>query len=129
MCSSMENVASEIHDRTNYDCTVNNDCDEIQCTVRHNTLKSLNLIFNSCDLPPSVDVELHMEGDEVPIKIHANRNTTTKLDRLGEDLVIDLWHFDYSMDIEVHNCNHSYTGIIYLARCITKVLLMLSMRC
>ena len=109
MCSSMKNVASEIHERTNYDCTINSDCGEIQCTVRHNTLKSINLIINSCDHPPSVDVELHMEGDEVPIKIHADRNTTTKLDRLGEDLVIDLWHFNYSMDIEVHRTVTTHT--------------------
>ena len=60
-------MASEIHERTNYDCTVNSDCGEIQCTLRHNTRKSLNLIINSCDLPPSVDVELHMEGGEIPI--------------------------------------------------------------
>ena len=104
----MENVASEIHDRTNYDCTVNIDCDEIHCTVRHNALKSLKLTINSCDHPPSVDVELHVDGDEKPIKIHANHNTTTKLDRLGEDFVIDLWHFDYSMDIEVHRTIYWY---------------------
>ena len=122
MCSSMKNVASEIHERTNYNCRVNSDCGEIQCTVRHNTLKSINLIINSCDHPPSVDVELHMEGDDELIKIHADHNTTTKLDsQLGGDLVIDLWHFNYSMDVEVHRTITTImalqTGIIHMARC------------
>ena len=100
MCSSMENVASEIHYRTNYNCTTSDDCTEIQCTVRHSILQSINFIMNSCDHPPSMDVELHMDSDEVT-RVHADSNTTTTVDSLNVDLVIDLWQFDYSMDIQV----------------------------
>ena len=93
-------MASQIHYRANYDCTVNNDCDEIYCTVRHSTLRSVNFIFNSCDHPPSVDVELHMDSGTVTV--HANDNTTQTVQSLGVDLIIDLWHFDYSMDVQVY---------------------------
>ena len=100
ICDSMENVASNIHYRANYDCTVNNDCDEIQCTVRHSTLHSVNFIFNSCDDPPSVDVELHMDSGTVTV--HANDNITERVESLDVDMIIDLWHFDYSMDVQVY---------------------------
>ena len=99
MCSSMENVASEIHHKINYDCTTFDDCTEIQCTTRHSILQSMNFIINSCE--KSLDVELHMEGDEITT-VHAEDNTTETLDSLGVDLIIDLWHFDYSMDVEVY---------------------------
>ena len=96
----MRTVAYQIHYRANYDCTVNNGCDEIYCTVRHSTLHAVNFIFNSCDHPPSVDVELHMDSGIVIV--HANDNITQTVQSLDVDLIVDLWHFDYSMDVQVY---------------------------
>ena len=97
----MDIVADNIHDRINFACTTYTDCAQVHCTTRHGPLQGINLVVNSCDKPPSVDMELVIGGDKK--MIHADHNITTSVDGIDEEFIIDLWHFDYSMDVEVYH--------------------------
>ena len=97
MCSSMENVAADIHLTTNYSCNTTAVCNVITCDVRDSPLRSVDVTVNPC--PPSLDVNIDILGRVR--KIHANGNTTTSLGSVGVTLILTLWHYDYSMDVEV----------------------------
>ena len=97
MCSSMENVAADIHLTTNYSCNTTAVCNVITCDVRDSPLRSVDVTVNPCHNPPSLDVNIDILGRVS--KIHANDNTTTSLGSVA--LILTLWHYDYSMDVEV----------------------------
>ena len=60
------------------------------------------MIVNPCNDPPSLQVNVLANGRTQTIL--ANDNTTTSLSEVDAQLRINLWHFDYSMDVQV--CKH-----------------------
>ena len=54
-----------------------------------------------CDVPPSLQFNVSANGHTQ--KIFADGNQTTTLSDFDDTLRITIWHFDYSMDVEVSN--------------------------
>ena len=100
MCSSMENIATDIHS-VSYTCNTAKNCTGVNCITNNSPLQSVNLTVFPCDSPPSLDLDVTLWT--TVYRIHANDNTTRILDN-GVAIKIEIWHFDYSMDIQVSSC-------------------------
>ena len=72
------------------------------CDVSNSVMESFSMTVISCDDPPSIQLNVH--ANNLTQTILANDNTTTSLNKVDAALNISLWHFDYSMDVEV--CIH-----------------------
>ena len=82
--------------------TTDKECNTILCDVSNSVVESFSMTVISCDDPPSIQLNVH--ANNLTQTILANDNTTTSLSETVNELRISLWHFDYSMDIEV--CIH-----------------------
>ena len=99
MCSSMKNIATDIHS-VSYICNTAKDCTQLNCTVNDSPLQSMNLTVYPCDSPPSLDLDVNLWT--TVYRTHSSDNTTTVLDN-GVTVKIEIWHYDYSMDIQVRH--------------------------
>lgn len=101
MCSSVENVAADIQLRTSYNCSTTARCMQILCNVinTNSSLQSVDIVVNSCDNPPSLSLGVHTLDSSWTM--HATDNTTMSLDGVGVVMLLKIWHYNYSMDVEV----------------------------
>ena len=60
------------------------------------------MFVDSCASPPALEFTLDINRERQTIR--ADDNTTVRLNSVQADLVIQLWHYDYSMDVEVCEC-------------------------
>ena len=101
MCSSMETLAEDVNldisGSTDYNCTAN--CTEVVCEVWDSSLHAVRMTVYQCDQPPSLMVEIAIDGATHAFKV--NNNDTVSLGDLGIQLEVMLWHFNYSMDVQV----------------------------
>ena len=99
MCSTMYLAASLIDNFSDFSC---NDPEEECTTIRCDGLtQSISLHVNPCDVPPSLQFNVHVFANNHTHEIFANGNQTTSLSDFNGELEITMWHFDYSMDVEV----------------------------
>ena len=80
-------------------CNTDNECTTVRCDVSKSVVESVSITVTSCDDPPSIQLNVHANGHTQSIL--ANDNTTTSLSEVDAELRTKLWHFDYSMDVEV----------------------------
>ena len=96
----MQEVADNIHDLTSFLCNITDEeCTSIICNVSVSPVQSFGMSVTPCDDPPSLQVNVIVDGDTQ--SIFADGNKTVSLRDVDADLRIRIWHFDYSMDVEV----------------------------
>ena len=107
MCSTMEEAAENLHNLTAFSCNITDEeCTNIYCVISDTNPQSyVDTRISPCDNPPSLHTTVVIYGNTQTID--ANGNKTTRLNVLPADLKITIWHFDYSMDVEVSI--HVYT--------------------
>ena len=100
MCSTMQEAADNLHNLTAfpYDIT-DEECTTIRCIIADNPPQSVTTRISPCDDPPSLHTTVVINGHTQ--NVVANGNQTTTLTDIAADLKITIWHFDYSMDVEV----------------------------
>ena len=97
MCKAMSSAASQIAYHSDFSCDdPDEECTRIRCD---RPTQSISLYVTPCDVPPSLQFNVFANG-HVQI-IFANGNQTTPLSDNDVELEITMWHFDYSMDVEV----------------------------
>ena len=103
LCSSMQNVAEDIHLLSDFSCntTVGN-CAEIVCDVVNSPLQFVSMEVIQCDSPPSLDISIVLQSSNYHVSTNTNR--TLVLTSVGATLYINIWHYDYSMDVQVCVC-------------------------
>ena len=112
MCNTMQEVADNIHDLTGFSCdTTDNECNSIRCDESDSSsqslpLQSVGMSVSPCDDPPSLILNVGVNGDTQSIT--ADDNKVVSLSHLDATLRISLWHFDYSMDVEVSMNSYKY---------------------
>ena len=100
MCHTMDDAAYNIQNLTDFNCyTTDEECTTINCDISDSVAQSVSMSVKPCDDPPSVQVNVLANGHTHIIV--ANDNTTTSLSEIDAELRINLWHFDYSMDVQV----------------------------
>ena len=100
MCSTMQEAADNLHNLTAFPCDITDEeCTTIRCTISDNPPGSVTTRISPCDDPPSLHTTVVMNGDTQ--NIDTSGNLTTTLNDIPADLKITIWHFDYSMDVEV----------------------------
>ena len=101
----MQKVADNLHDLTSFSCdTTDEECTNIQCdgvdsSAQSLPLQSISMGVTPCDDPPSLHLNVDVNCDTQ--SIHADDNKIVSLSHLDAALGISVWHFDYSMDVEV----------------------------
>ena len=118
MCSSLEQVAQDIDLNigtdfpTLYKCT-NPSCSQVVCQVFNSPFQSLNMSVHSCSSPPSIDLSITISGEEHSYNIDRNQSILLS----GFLIKIQIWHYNYSMDIQVlcdyvhvHKCAYAYSS-------------------
>ena len=110
MCNTMQEAADNLHDLTGFSCdTTDDECTSIRCDVSDSSaqslpLQSVGMSVRPCDDPPSLILSVAVNGDTQPIT--ADDNKVVSLSHLDAKLRISVWHFDYSMDVEVSIHTH-----------------------
>ena len=100
MCSTMQEVAGNLHDLTDFSCnTTDKECSSIRCNISDSPAQSVTMYVSPCNDPPSLRLNIIVNGNTQ--NIETNGNQTTILSDIAADLRITIWHFDYSMDVEV----------------------------
>ena len=98
----MEDAADNIHNLTSFSCSVTDEeCTSIQCDIGISDvpLQSVGMTVSPCDDPPSLQFAVIANGDTQSISV--DHDTTIPLNAIAAELRIRIWHFDYSMDVEV----------------------------
>ena len=100
MCSTMEEAADNIHNLTSFSCSVTDEeCTSIRCNVSISPVQSFGMTVSPCDDPPSL--QFAMTANDATQSVSVNHNTTIPLNTIPAGLRISIWHFDYSIDVEV----------------------------
>jgi hypothetical protein len=111
MCSTMEDAADNIHNLTSFSCSVTDEeCTSIQCDIADIPGQSVGVTVSPCDDPPSLQFAVIVNGNTQSIS--ADGNKTVSLGEVDADLRIRIWHFDYSMDVELTVISDFITQII-----------------
>ena len=64
MCSSLQEVANNIHNLTSFSCNITDEeCTNIQCDVSDSSLRSVGMSVSPCDDPPSLQVNVIVDGE------------------------------------------------------------------
>ena len=93
----MQNV---VYSMSNPSCYITNDeCTDTRCDSL--TYPTVSMYVTSCDVPPSLQFNVFASGRTQII--FADGNQTTALSDVDGTLQLFMWHFDYSMDVEVSN--------------------------
>ena len=96
----MQEVAENLHEFTAFSCnTTDDECTSIRCDVIDTSVQSVGMSVVPCSDPPSLVLSVDVEGDTQSISADGNRTVT--LNDVPANLRINIWHFDYSMDVEV----------------------------
>ena len=96
----MQEVADNVYDLASFLCRITDEgCTSIQCDVSDSPVQSVGMTVSPCDDPPSLQVNVIVDSDTQ--YIFANGNKTVSLSDIDDTLRISIWHFDYSMDVEV----------------------------
>ena len=101
----MEQIAFSINlnitDATDYFCSAV-DSTSLDCFVLNSSLQYVALRVHPCANPPSIDIEINIDND---VHMHNNisRNSSIYVTEDNIEIQIYLWHYDYSMDIQVLN--------------------------
>ena len=102
MCDSMQEVAEDIDLLANSTChTTNNDCSQLQCTVEESALQSVIMNVSQCENPPKVTLTIVAVGTSYNVEVTGN---TTRIIN-GITVMITVWYYDYSMDLQVCVCD------------------------
>ena len=98
MCESMQAVAEDFV--SPYSCTlINDECTELQCTVKGSVLESLTMSISQCDDPPTVTLKVVVDNRTYTMTVTSA--TSRILDPAGIILTVGLWSYNYSIDLEV----------------------------
>ena len=98
MCESMNAVAEDFV--SSYSCTITNDeCTELQCAVEDSIVESLTITISQCDDPPTVILQFVASNRTNTLPL--TRSTIKALEGVGVTAVVELWHYDYSIDLLV----------------------------
>ena len=94
--------------------TTNEECSSIRCNISDSPAQSVTLYVSPCNDPPSLQLNIIVNGNTQ--NIDTNGNQTTVLSDIAADLKITIWHFDYSMDVEVSISNYPMATIAHAQR-------------
>ena len=98
MCESMKAVVEDFV--SSYSCTLTNDeCTELQCTVKDSVLESLKMNISQCDDPLTVTLKVVVDNRTYTMTVTSP--TSRLFDPAGIILTVGLWSYDYSIDLEV----------------------------
>ena len=96
----MQEVADDIFNHTAelYCYITDEECTSISCNAIdiEYPLQTVGMTVSPCDDPPSLQLNVNDTQS-----IFADGNKTVSLGEVDADLRIRIWHFDYSMDVEV----------------------------
>ena len=102
MCDSMQEVAEDIDLLANSTCRIaNENCSQLQCTVEQSVLQSVTMNVSQCENPPKVTLTMVVAGNSYSAEVTGNRTETIN----GITVMITVWYYDYSMDLQVCVCD------------------------
>ena len=113
MCDSLERIADDVDLDigtsiiTLYNCT-NPNCSRVVCTVLDSPVQFVNMTVHSCDSPPSIDLSTAISGTAHSYNVDHSQTISSS----GFQMNVDIWHFNYSMDVQVRWVTPSLVGYI-----------------
>ena len=103
MCESMQAITEDFV--SSYSCTLTNDeCTELQCTVKDSVFENLTMSISQCDDPLTVTLRVVVDNRTYTVTVTSPKSRL--LDPAGIILTVGLWSYDYSIDLEVSNYNY-----------------------
>lgn len=104
LCDSMQYVAEDMYLLSDYSCNTTHDsnCTEIFCQVEGNTLESVTYDLYQCTSPnPTFELSMVLSSQTYSLNVTDNTTRTITTDGLVLNVIINVWYFNYSMDLQV----------------------------